>query len=185
MSRFTEQLDRFFYDPQEALPPGLDLPEPQATVSAQRVVPDERLCFRLENEWYALPVSLVREVGRVPPLTEVPRASLHLLGVMNLRGEVLPVYSLKQRLRLATTLEQIAGPRADRSNLPRSARVIVLRSPKGDAGILVDAVQDVVRLLPSEIEPAPKGTAERDGIVGLARRNEKLWILLDPEQALG
>ncbi len=185
MSRFAEQLERFFYDPQEALPPGLELPEPRVQPSARQAPPDERLCFRLENEWYALPVSLVREVSRVAPLTEVPRAPASLLGVMNLRGEVLPVYDLKLRLRLATRPAPIAGPRADRTGLPRSARVIILRSPRGDAAVLVDAVQDVVRLMPAEVEPPPRGTAERDGIVGLGRRGDRLWILLDPEAVLG
>jgi len=185
VSRFAQQLDRFFYDPEEALPEGLDLPEPAGLQLTRTQAPDERLCFRLEGEWYALPVSGVREVARVPPLTEVPRAPAHLLGVMNLRGEVLPVYDLKLRLRLATRPAPVAGPRADRSGLPRSARVIVLRSPRGDAAVLVDAVQDVVRLSPDELQPPPKGTAERDGIVGLGRRGDRLWILLDAEQVLG
>lgn len=184
MARFSEQLDRFFYDPDEAPPSGLDLPDPRTAAAPVEAAPEEFLCFRLETEWYGVRVELVREVGRVPPITEVPRASAALVGVMNLRGEVLPVYDIKPRLKLSAGPAQIAGPLADRSALPRSARVIVVRSPKGDAAILVDAVQDVVRLVPSEIEPPPRGTAERAGIVGLGRREDRLWILLDAEQVL-
>lgn len=185
MTRFEEQLKGFFYDPDEALPPGLALPDPRPPALSEDAIPTEYLCFRLEREWYAIRVAQVREVGRVPPLTEVPRAAAHLLGVMNLRGEVLPVYDIKPRLRLADAPAQVAGPFAERARLPRSARVIVLRSPKGAAAILADAVQDVVRLLPAEVEPPPRGTAERDGIVGLGRRGDRLWILLDPELVLG
>jgi purine-binding chemotaxis protein CheW len=184
VSRFSEQLDRFFYRPDEELPPGLELPEPQDLPAGREAAAKEHLCFRLEQESYAIPIERVREVGRVPPLTEVPRAADHLLGVMNLRGEVLPVYDLKVRLRLTPEPPNVAGPYADRASLPRSSRVVVIRSEKGDAGILVDAVQDVLKLSQPEIEPPPRGTAERDGILGLGRKGAKMCILLDVDQVL-
>lgn len=184
MARFAEQLERFFYDPDEALPEGLELPEPRALAPLRETTPEEYLGFLLGTEWYAVRVPGIREVGRVPRLTEVPRAPAALLGVMNLRGEVIPVYDLKPRLRLAAAPAAVAGPGAPRTLLPSTARVIVLRSARGDAAVLVDSVLDVIRLRPSEIEPAPRGTGERDGILGLGRKADRLFILLDLEGLL-
>jgi len=158
------------------MPGAAELPAEQA--------PEQHLAFRLGEECYGLPLEGVREIVRVPPLTEVPRAAPNLLGVMNLRGEVLPVYDLKVRLRLSLAAAKVAGPDADPKAVPRSARVVVVRSPEGDAGVLVDAVLEVLRVPPSAIEPPPAGSAERGCIAGLARRKGSLCILLDPKEVL-
>jgi purine-binding chemotaxis protein CheW len=125
----------------------------------------------------------LREIVRVPPLTEVPRADRALIGVMNLRGEVLPVYDIKPALHL--TAEE--GPPARPSGPPpRSARVLVIRSDEGDAGLWVDGVTGVMRLRPSAIEAPPPGVVrgERDCVVGLGRHGNHLLILIDVDLAL-
>ncbi len=157
---------------------------PEAGEAPIEQAPEQYLAFRLEDECYGLPLEKIREIVRAPPLTEVPRAVPNLLGVMNLRGEVLPVYDLKVRLRLRASPPKVAGPDADPRAVPRSARVVVLRSPEGDAGVLVDAVLEVLRVPRPSIEPPPAGTAERGCISGLARRKGALCILLDPKEAL-
>lgn len=187
MARFAEQLERFLYDPDEDEGVLLDLPESVAGEAPEqaRERPEEHLAFWLERECYAVAIQEVREIVRVPPLTEVPRATANLLGVMNLRGEVLPVYEIKTRLKVTSEKPPlIAGPEADLSKLPRSARVVVLRMEGGDAGILVDSVSEVVRLLPSQIEPPPAGVGSRDCVVGLGRRRDQLCILLDVRRVL-
>ncbi|WP_224370809.1 chemotaxis protein CheW [Hyalangium versicolor] len=185
MSRFSELLDDFFYRPDEDVGGLLDFaagsdemlsPTPEET-------PEEYLAFVLEGEWYAVPIRSVREIGRVPPLTEIPRAEANLLGVMNLRGDVIPVYDLKMRLRLTDSPAQVAGP--DAPPPPRLARILVAHTEEGPAGVWVDAVKDVVRLKPSMLESAPPGLGgERDCVVGIGRRNSQLYILLDLQQAL-
>ena len=142
------------------------------------------MAFLLEEECYGIPLALVREIVRVPPLTEVPRAPAHLVGVMNLRGEVLPVYDLKVRLKLADRLPPVAGPDADPKALRRGARVVVLASEEGDAGVLVDSVLEVLRVRPVEIEPPPSGLGDRGLVSGLAQRKGGLCIVLDAEQAI-
>jgi len=186
MTRFAALLDTFFYRPDEDVGALLDLPEPSEGVRSAEVeeLPQEHLSFWLERECYAVAIGFVREIVRVPHLTEVPRSASTLLGVMNLRGEVLPVYDIKPRLRLSGKTPVIAGPDADLSQLPRSARVVVLRLEDGDAGVLVDAVSDVVRLLPSQIESPPPGVGSRDCIIGLGRRRDQLCILLDVKRVL-
>lgn len=187
MSRFEELLEDFFYRPDEDVGALFDAGSvPDAEVPpVEEEPPREYLAFRLSDETYALPIEAVREIVKVPPLTEVPRSEPELLGVINLRGEVLPVFDLKLRLRLSSTPAPVAGPEADLTKIPRSARILILREETGDAGVLVDAVQEVVRLRPSTLEPPPRGiSAERSAITGIGRRREQLFILLDPSQAL-
>ncbi|MBM7117574.1 chemotaxis protein CheW [Archangium primigenium] len=186
MPSLSSLLDNFFYRPDEDVGPieevvaGTD----EFIETAAEEVPEEYLAFRLEGEIYAVPIHGVREIVKVPPLTEVPRAAANLLGVMYLRGEVLPVYDIKVKLRLADTSALVAGPEAPPP--PRGARIIVVQTADGLAGIWVDAVSEVVRLRPSMLELAPPGVGggERDCVVGLGRRKQELFILLDIWQAL-
>lgn len=186
MSRFSDLLDDFFYRPDEDVGGLQELTEGGEGQDAltREESPEEFLSFVLEGECYAVPIGVVRELGKVPPLTEIPRAEPHLLGVMYLRGEVVPVYDIKLKLRLTEQAPLVAGP--DAPPPPRSARIIVVRTEEGPAGIWVDAVADVVRLKPSMLEPAPPGVGggDRDCVVGLGRRGPQLYILLDIQQAL-
>ncbi|MBI3186159.1 MAG: purine-binding chemotaxis protein CheW [Myxococcales bacterium] len=188
MSRFEELLGDFFYRPDEDTAGLLELPEAPADSSPapKEERPGEHLVFVLEGERYAVPIGKVREILRVPPLTEIPRAPSSLLGVMNLRGDVLPVYDLKMRLKLSGQPPRVAGPPSEVEPLPRAARVLVVHGPDGDAGVLVDAVSEVVKLAPSQVEPPPPGlSGERDCVVGLGRQEEQLFILIDLDEALG
>ncbi|ABF90229.1 putative chemotaxis protein CheW [Myxococcus xanthus DK 1622] len=186
MSRFSELLDDFFYRPDEDVSGLQDFAAGSDGVlpSAPEEVPEEYLAFRLEGECYAVPIRGVREISKVPPLTEIPRAEPQLLGVMNLRGELLPVYDVKVRLRLAERAPLVAGP--DAPAPPRSARILVLRTETGPAGVWVDGVVGVVKLKPSMLEAPPPGlrVGDRDCVVGMGRRGPMLYILLDAEQAL-
>ncbi|MHB8876579.1 MAG: chemotaxis protein CheW [Myxococcaceae bacterium] len=186
MATFASLLEDFFYRPDEdegplfALASGPD----EAPPLVAEEVPGEYLAFSLEDECYAVPIGELREIVKVPPLTELPRAAPSLLGVMNLRGEVLPVYDIKPRLRLSVAAVRIAGP--DPAPLPKAARVLIIRAEGGDAGVLVDAVREVVKMKPSALEPPPPGVGggERDCVMGLGRRRDQLYILLDIHQAL-
>jgi len=184
---FADLLQDFFFRPDEDPLPGLELPA-AALEADERPAPEpihEYLAFLLDQECYGVPISAVREIVRVPVLTEVPRSGADLLGVINLRGEVLPVYDLKLRLRLQRSPAKVAGPDGSPEAISRGARVLVIRGGDlGDVGVLVDGVIEVVRIPDGELEPAPAGTTERDCIVGLGRRGDQLCILLDMERAL-
>lgn len=186
VARPSELLDRFFYRPDEDVAglEGLTAGEAEQPAPVPEEQAVEYLGFRLEGETYAARVASVREIVKVPPLTEVPGGAPHLLGVMNLRGEVMPVYDLKQRLRLAEAAPRVAGPEAPPP--PREARVVVLHGGGEPAGVWVDAVGGVVHLKPSSVEAPPRGVAqgERDLVVGLGRRADALYILVDLEAAL-
>nr|WP_242588555.1 chemotaxis protein CheW [Corallococcus macrosporus] len=185
VSRFEALLDAFFYRPDEDVGGLLDFAAGSDDLSPPLLEeePVEYLAFRLETECYAVPILAVREICKVPLLTEIPRAEPHLLGVMNLRGELLPVYDVKLRLRLAEAPPVVAGP--DAGLPPRAARILVLKTDDGPAGVWVDSVAGVVRLKPSMVELSPAGLrGDRDCVAGLGRKGSQLYILLDPEQAL-
>lgn len=116
-------------------------------------------------EHYALPVEAVLEVARPARLTPVPGAPAHVVGVMNLRGEVLPVVDLAA----------LAGLRP-----PGDATVIaVVESGGARAGLAVDAVVDVGELP----EPSPTDVA-REYLSGASSVNGDLVGILDPDAAL-
>ncbi len=179
---FEALLDRFFYRPDEDEGPHLRLaPLPGRDVDvALEALPEEFLSFTLEQETYAVPIHAVREILKVGAITEIPRAAANVMGLINVRGEMLPLYDVKARLRLAERPPLVRGG----DELPRAARVVLVRDLDGDAGILVDQVEGVVKLQLSKLEAAPELGVERSAIAGIARRGEALFILLDVEQAL-
>jgi purine-binding chemotaxis protein CheW len=183
MARFAELVDRFLFRPDEAVGPFLDLAP--AVDDVHEAVPEEALeeflAFELDGERYAIPVAAVREILKVGAVTEVPRAEGNLIGVINVRGEMLPLYDVKVALELATQIPVVWGA----GDLPRAARVVLVRDAEGDAGILVDRVLGTVKLSLGRVEPPPTLGPDRSAIAGLVRKNGVLHILLDVEQVLG
>ncbi len=118
---------------------------------------------------YAVPISEVHEIVRVPEITHVPQADQSVEGVINLRGRVLPVIDLGTRLGL--------GPvEAD-----RQARVVVVDDGAQGVGLLVDGVSEVLRIVTSDIEAASELSTGSDAgaVRGVAKVGERLVLLLD------
>ena len=143
------------------------------------MTPDEDkrtyVLFRLGEERYALPVEAVTGVVRYEPPMTVPRAPHSVMGVINLRGRVLPVVDLKARLGAK---EFSAGAHA---------RILVAESPAGPVGVAVDAVTEVATFSAEQIRPMPDGVVEADAaaaFAGMVERSDGLIILLDPEYAM-
>jgi chemotaxis signal transduction protein len=97
------------------------------------------LVFQVGSERFAFAVNEVREITRVPPiLSKVPRGAEILLGVMNLRGQIVPILDLRSTLGLK------------RDTPGAAARIVVLRGVEGDLGILAESVFGLVTLSASE-----------------------------------
>jgi purine-binding chemotaxis protein CheW len=130
--------------------------------------------FSLGREEYGIPVTQVREVIRVGDITRVPQAPAHVRGVTNLRGRILPVVELRSRLGLDAAV-------------PTSrSRIVVVEVRDRVLGLLVDAVQQVVKVPVETVVPTPEEvrTADSAYLGGVARWNNRLVILLELEQAL-
>jgi purine-binding chemotaxis protein CheW len=181
-SSFAALLDRFFFRPDEEVGAFLELaPESdRGADAAPDETPEEFLAFVLEGETYAVPIGAVREILKVTDVTEIPRARKNVIGLINVRGEMLPLYDVKVRLRLAATAPVVRTAK----DVGRSARIVLLKDLEGDAGVLVDRVDGVVKLQLSRLEEAPELGIERNAIAGLGRREGQMFILLDVEQAL-
>jgi purine-binding chemotaxis protein CheW len=137
----------------------------------------EMLSFLLGNEEYVVEVDRVREVLTPREITPVPHTSKYFLGVCSLRGAVMPIIDLNSRLGLA------ASERDEKS------RIIVVSLGQDDqVGLFVDRVRGVVRFSPSAVQPAPETVEQGAGaefLKGIARKNDRLYILLDVEKAAG
>ncbi|AOU98447.1 chemotaxis protein CheW [Acidihalobacter yilgarnensis] len=137
---------------------------------------DELQCvtFFLSGEVYALDVMRVQEVLRVGEISPVPGAPEYVLGIINLRGNVVTVIDARQRLGLEFTEPD------------DSSRIIVLEAAGQDVGILVDGVAEVVRIRQDEIDPSPSvGNQEAARYIqGVASRDKELIIVVDVEKLL-
>jgi purine-binding chemotaxis protein CheW len=133
--------------------------------------------FRLGKEGYALEVMRVQEVLDMQSLTEVPGGPKYLLGVINLRGHVLPVYDL----RMPFGLPKIAQP----NQVPS---VLIVETTLGSdiqvTGLVVDRVSDVLEFSPEEMQPPPQlGLGKATPFVrGLIRHQEGFLLVLDVDR---
>jgi purine-binding chemotaxis protein CheW len=130
--------------------------------------------FRLQNETYGINVMQVQEVLRVTEIAPVPGAPMYVLGIINLRGNVVTVLDTRTRFGLATT------------EIDDSSRIVIIESDKQVVGILVDSVAEVVELRSSEVDSAPNVGNEESSryIQGVATRNEDLLIVVDLNKLL-
>jgi purine-binding chemotaxis protein CheW len=136
--------------------------------------PESWVTFELAGELYALPVARIQEIQRARAITRVPHAPAPVRGIANLRGRVLVVVDLRQRLNLP--------PAA----LDERSRILVVSSRERSLGLLVDAAHQVVGLLPSRIEPPPADLVDERSayLAGVVQLDEKLVIALDIDQLL-
>jgi purine-binding chemotaxis protein CheW len=130
--------------------------------------------FRLENETYGINVMQVQEVLRYTDIAPVPGAPGYVLGIINLRGNVVTVIDTRSRFGL---------PFSDATD---STRIVIIEAEKQVIGILVDSVAEVVYLRTSEIDNAPNiGTDESAKFIqGVSNRDGELLILVDLNKLL-
>ncbi|MEZ8580791.1 chemotaxis protein CheW [Vibrio splendidus] len=130
--------------------------------------------FQLEEETYGINVMQVREVLRYSEIAPVPGAPDYVLGIINLRGNVVTVIDTRSRFGLM------------QGEITDSTRIIVIESERQVIGILVDSVAEVVYLRSSEIDTTPSvGTDESAKFIqGVSNRDGKLLILVDLNKLL-
>jgi purine-binding chemotaxis protein CheW len=130
--------------------------------------------FQLEEETYGINVMQVQEVLRYSEIAPVPGAPDYVLGIINLRGNVVTV--IDTRLRFGLPENEITD----------NTRIVIIESDKQVIGILVDSAAEVVYLKKSEIDSAPNvGTEESARFIqGVSNRDGELLILVDLDKML-
>jgi len=130
--------------------------------------------FHLDGETYGVNVMQVREVLRYTEIAPVPGAPAYVIGIINLRGNVVTVIDTRHRFGLQP------------GELTDNTRIVVIEADKHVIGILVDSVAEVVYLRLSEIETAPNVGNEESAkfIQGVCHKNDELLILIELDKLL-
>lgn len=130
------------------------------------------VAFHLGHEEYAIPISFIQEIMRIPEITRIPGLPGFVRGVINLRGKIIPVISLAERFNIET---QTSGD---------SLRIVVSYVDDKVIGLIVDSVSEVLRLSDETIEPVPPTLAriEVAYLKGVAKLEKRLVILIDMEK---
>jgi len=133
------------------------------------------VAFQLGNEEYAVDILNVQEINRLLNITRVPRSPAYIDGVVNLRGNIIPVINLHKKFNL----EKIGDD--------EDTRIIVFQFDDVKAGIIVDKVSEVLHLNLNNIEETAKvyNSIDADIIKGVAKVGDRLLILLDLQKLLG
>jgi purine-binding chemotaxis protein CheW len=131
------------------------------------------MTFKLGDELFAINVSQVREVLEVLQITKVPTAPAYMRGVVNVRGQAIPVVDLRLRFGLPSISDTL------------NTRVIVMElNIDGETAViggLADSVHEVIELEPGNINPPPRIAMRwrTDFILGMGKRGEEFIIILD------
>lgn len=129
----------------------------------------EYLTFAISGQDYGVDILSVREIRGWTKETPLPNAPASVRGVVNLRGQVVPIFDLRIRLN------------ADAPTPTASHVVIIVEARAGIYGLLVDAVSDIVSLNADELQAVPETVADSEHgfVTALAARNERMVSLLD------
>jgi purine-binding chemotaxis protein CheW len=129
----------------------------------------EELCvvFPLEGQLYGLPIALVKSIVVPGAITPIPGTPAHLLGVVNVRGEIESVLDLRQVLNLPSAAIGI------------TSRLLIAQVGEIRSGLLVDAMHDIIGMTESDRRPRPPGLESADFVSGEVVHGDETFLLLD------
>jgi purine-binding chemotaxis protein CheW len=125
--------------------------------------------FALGSEEYGVDIAQVQEINRMVTITHVPRAPQFMEGVINLRGQLIPIIDLRSRFGM------------DRAERTKNTRIVVTEIGSKRIGMVVDSVSEVLRIPVEQIEDAPDLVAgvDTEYIRGVGKMGDRLIIMLD------
>lgn len=127
------------------------------------------ICVKLGNEQYGIDIQYIETIGRLQKITRVPKAQPYFLGVINVRGEVIPVMSLRRRMNL------------ENDTFTNKTRIIILKIEHVSVGVVVDEVREVVNLKEADIEKVTHSSKDEKNsfINGVGKYEDQLISLFD------
>jgi len=172
--KISGQTDQIITNPTqketEKIPEGA--PEAQINASTLSVIQGDNLqvvVFTLDNQYYGIRIDTVESIIKMQAITELPHVASYIVGLTNLRGNVLPVISLRLRFGLSD------------QEATKNSRIIVIREEGVEAGLIVDGVTEVETIAKENIEPISEITSMVSSkyVFGIAKLDDRLIILLD------
>lgn len=127
--------------------------------------------FRLDKEEFGIEINQVKEVVPLVEITRIPAAPSHIVGIINLRGQVIPIVDLASQFGLIK-----------HDQFSKKARIVVIDLVDNIVGIIVDEVPDVLKISKEKIEPTPdflKQKIKTPYITSVAKLNDRIILLLD------
>ena len=142
---------------------------PEENISSVSSEVLQLVCFKLAEEEYAVDITSVQEVIRVSALTPVPQMPDFVLGVINVRGSIIPVFDLRKEFRLPE------------KEMDDQSKIIILNVRDVSFGIIADNILDNVKLDKNLVDPAPevKLRMNRECIKGLGEIGKRMIIILN------
>ncbi|MGE5557391.1 MAG: chemotaxis protein CheW [Bacillota bacterium] len=131
--------------------------------------------FRLGDEEFGMDILKAKSIETLDQgITRVPKAPAFVEGVINLRGDIIPIVDLRKRFNLRS------------SDINPDTRIIIVEVTENDVGLMVDSVNEVIKVPVSSIEPAPAVTKGIDTVFleGVAKVDTRLVVLLNLERTL-
>ncbi|MDK2825149.1 purine-binding chemotaxis protein CheW [Methanolobus vulcani] len=130
----------------------------------------QMVVFQLGGEEFGVEIMKVQEIIRMPEITQIPQSPEFVEGVINLRGRIIVVINLDKRFNLAS------------KEVDAHSRIIVVEIGENVVGMIVDSVNEVLRIPRSSVDPAPElvtSNISREYITGVGKIDGRLLILLD------
>jgi len=144
-------------------------------IEAEELEQDENLVFTVKSQEFGIQAVRVQEISTVLPTTKVPNAPLYIEGIMNLRGRLASVINFRKRLGF------------EPKEHDEDTRVIVVELDTFPIGIIVDAVEEVIKIPAEKVQKLPETTTtsiSKDYMTGVGMLDNRLIILLDVDKVL-
>ncbi|MCK5236646.1 MAG: purine-binding chemotaxis protein CheW [Deltaproteobacteria bacterium] len=133
-------------------------------------------CFEIGNQTYGADIQEIREIITNKPALPVPRAPEFMEGIINLRGQVVPIVDMRKRLGVPLPSEENS----------RKERIIIMKLNNREIGIIVDGVDRVISISDDNIDPSPDMSAEvgPEYLKGVAKDGKDMIMILDMNKVL-
>lgn len=125
------------------------------------------IVINIGDEQYGIDIKYVDNIVRMQNITRVPKVPSYLKGVINLRGEVIPVMSLRLKMDMAA------------DEITKNTRIIIIKINHEMIGVIVDSVKEVVNLNMAEVERVSFDNRESGFVQGIGKQGDVLISLLD------
>jgi purine-binding chemotaxis protein CheW len=142
-------------------------PEDAPVTEPDLIAPERLVVFAVDTQRYALPIEAVQEIQQIVALSEIPDDSGSVVGVINLRGDVVPAMDIRRLLGLPSRDYDLQTP------------MVFTRTPRGLVALIVDEVEDVVEVPQGSMQRASSNYELADKLLGICRLEDSLVFVFD------